>query len=440
MTDDLDTLLDRRLRQAQHDHRLPSVSAAAFRAGEVVWQSAVGLADVASGTRATTDHRYRIGSITKTFTAIAIMQLRDEGLLSLDAPLRSVLPEFPPGPTIRQALSHATGLQREPPGEIWERFVAPNREELVAGLEDAERVLAPGVSFHYSNLVFGLLGEVVARLRGSYEETLQTRILDPLGLTSTSLRPTAPLATPYYVDPFSDTVGIEKEIEARESIAGAGWLWSTPSDLARWADVLAVGADGVIARSTLDEMSRVHTMVDESWTVGFGLGLMLARRGDVIFVGHGGAMPGFLASVVIDRKTRCGAAIVTNTSAGFDPYGLALGLAEDVLADHRPAVEEWAPGAEPPEEIASALGIWWIEGDRMELAWLGGRLRAYLPGAPEGLNISWFVREDVDRWRIEEGRERGEVLRFVRGADGTVERLYLATYPMTREPSAFGSA
>lgn len=108
------------------------------------------------------------------------------------------------------ALSHTSGVQREPPGEIWETMKPPSREELLAGLEDVEQVLRPGERWHYSNLVFALLGEVVMRVSGErYRDVLQQRILDPLGLTRTSLHPEPPKASPYFVDPYSDAVHLD---------------------------------------------------------------------------------------------------------------------------------------------------------------------------------------------------------------------------------------
>ena len=182
--------LDRLLATAQAEQRMPSVSACVFRDGEIVWERALGVADVATSRAATTDDVYRIGSITKTFTAVLVMQLVDEGRIDLEAPLRTYLPEAPVGPTIRMALSHLTGVQREPPGEIWESMQPPTREELIAGLEDAELVLGPGEQWHYSNLVFALLGEIVMRVGGeSYADLLQRRILDPLGLLTHEPQP-----------------------------------------------------------------------------------------------------------------------------------------------------------------------------------------------------------------------------------------------------------
>ncbi len=368
--------LDELVEGAQARDRIPSVSAGVFREGELLWHRVLGLADVELAEAATPDHAYRIGSITKTFTAVAIMQLRDEGRLELDAPVRSMLPEFPPGPTIRQALSHSTGLQREPPGDIWESLTPPDREQLVGGLEDAERVLRPGVAFHYSNLVFALLGELVARAGTTYEATLRERILEPLGLTRTALHPEAPVAKPYFVDPYDDRVRVEPELAVTESTSAAGWLWSTAGDLARWSDFLCTGADAVLAKATLDEMARVQTMVDETgWTVGWGLGLELVRRGERVLVGHGGAMPGFLAGLFVDRSTRTGAVVLLNTSAGAAPEGLALDLLEAALDQLPVAIVGWTPGDGAPADVVALLGPWWTEGEQVVLTWRSGRLR-----------------------------------------------------------------
>ena len=432
--------LDHLLRTAQAEQRMPSVSACVFRRGELLWEGVLGVADVKAARPATTDDVYRIGSITKTFTAVLVMQLVDAGRIELDAPLHVYLPEVPPGPTVRMALSHLTGVQREPPGEIWESMRPPSRDELIAGLEDAEQVLAPGELWHYSNLVFALLGEIVMRSTGrTYAEVLQERILDPLGLARTSLRPSPPLARPYFVDPYTDTVHDEPDPEVTESTGAAGWLWSTPADLARWGTFLADGHDDVLPKATLDRMARVQTMVDEDrWSVGWGLGLELYRRGDRVLAGHGGAMPGFLAGLVVHRAECIGASVLTNTGAEAGPETLALELAVAALdaLPHIPSL--WAPGAEPGPELDGILGRWWTEGEEIVLALREGRFRAELIGGSAGRNVSWFEPVGPDRWRVVDGRERGEILRAVRDDAGLVTKLYLATYPLTRAPTTFG--
>ncbi len=84
------------------------------------------------------------------------------------------------------------------------------------------------------------------------------------------------------------------------------------------------------------------------------------------------------------------------------------------------------------------LGQWWTEGSEIVLSLRGGRFRADLTEGTPGRNVSYFEADGPDRWRVVEGRERGELLRAVRAEDGTVEKLYFATYPLTRTPATFG--
>jgi CubicO group peptidase (beta-lactamase class C family) len=431
--------LDGLVAAAQAEQRIPSVSAAVFRDGEVVWRGALGSADVERGEEATPEHSYRIGSITKTFTAVCILQLRDAMMLALDDPLRAHIPEVPVGLTVRDALSHLSGLQREPPGEIWETMTPPSREELLAGLEDVERVLRPGEAWHYSNLAFGLLGEVVARrCESGYEDALRTRVLEPLGLRDTGFDPPGPRATGYYVDPYSDRVTVEPDPTGEGPTAAMGWLWSTVDDLAAWGDFLSTGNQAVLVRETVDEMSRVRTMVDEAgWSVGWGLGLGLYRRGERVYVGHGGAMPGFVASLCVHRPERTGAAVLLNTSAGAEPDTLALDLAETALDELARVPELWRPEDGVPEDVAPMLGRWWSEGSELVLTWHEGQLRLQALAYPGGRDVSLLRREGEDAWRIVAGRELGELLRVVRGDHGMPVKLYVATYPLTRAPASF---
>jgi CubicO group peptidase (beta-lactamase class C family) len=119
--------LSRLVRDAQANERIPSISAAAVGNGKVVWQEALGLAGVEPEERATVDTQYRVGSITKTFTAAAVMQLRDAGELSLDDRLEQHLPDADQGTlTLRRMLAHISGLQREMPGYVWETLDFPD--------------------------------------------------------------------------------------------------------------------------------------------------------------------------------------------------------------------------------------------------------------------------------------------------------------------------
>jgi hypothetical protein len=179
-------------------------------------------------------------------------------------------------------------------------------------------------------------------------------------------------------------------------------------------------------------------MVDhERWSLAWGTGLELYRSGDHVFVGHGGAMPGHLAALVVNRKTGIGAAVLMNTSAGGRPEALALELAKAAIEALPAEPEVWRPGDAVPAEVEPLLGRWWSEGSELVFSWRGDRLEARLVDGPPGRETSYLQELEPDRWRCVEGRERGELLRVVRDGEGAVEKMYFATYPLRREPSTF---
>jgi CubicO group peptidase (beta-lactamase class C family) len=431
---------ERIVREAQSEARLPSLSAATFRGGEVLWQRALGLADADGGEEATLDHQYAIASITKTFVAACVLQLRDEGALALADPLSRHVPGVAHGAlTIRSMLSHLSGLQREPPGEIWETLRAPSREELLAGLAEAERVLPPDQEWHYSNLAYALLGEVVASASGiGFERYLEERLLGPLRLERTGWTPAQP-ARPYYVEPYSDVVSVEPGL-ALGGTSAAGGLWSTSGDLARWAGFLADPDPSILSRESAAQMRSVQTMLDlETWTSAHGLGLQLWRRGERVFAGHTGGLPGFVSIVAWLPSEKVGGAILTSSGAWPALTETGLKLAQAAAEELAGLPEEWRPGREPPADVASLLGRWWSEGSEFVFAWRDETLEARVADVPGVLPPATFEREGPDRWRTVSGRERGELLRVVRGDDGSARKLYWATYPFTRAPQSFGA-
>jgi CubicO group peptidase (beta-lactamase class C family) len=426
---------------AQSEKRAPSIAAAVLRDGEVVWEDAVGLAEAERGEQATADHQYRIGSITKTFTAVAVMQLRDAGKLDLEDRLDAHLPvPAHGGLTIRRMLSHASGLQREIPGDVWETMKFPSStDELLATLEEAEQVLAPGERWHYSNLAFVLLGEVVAKLSGTaYEDYVEQRILQPLGLTRTGFAPTPPTAIAYSVAPYEDVVRREPMmVERTGGIAAAGQLWSTVGDLCKWAAFLAEPGE-LLSKDALETMTSVQAMADSvRWQLAWGVGLMLLRSGERIYAGHDGGMPGYLANVLVSREDKLGAAVLTNGDT-LSPSELSVALVDKVRERYPPEAPAWAPDAGAPAELAGILGRWWSEGAEFVFRWKDGVLEARWAEAAEWAPWSRFEPLGDDRFRTVYGRERGELLRVVRDGDGTPAKLYWATYPFTRDPQPFG--
>ena len=218
--------------------------------------------------------------------------------------------------------------------------------------------------------------------------------------------------------------------------AALGGLWTTVPDLCRYAAFVADPDPAVIAPATLTEMTRPVVIVDpEAWTLGYGLSWSMARRGERVYTGHGGAMPGFLAGLRVSRRDRLGAVVFANTTAGAQPIGLAADLLDHVL-DVAPTVPTaWAPEA-PHHDLTSLLGTWWSEGMALELSIRDGQLWASLPGEPARFGDTRFA-PDGEHFRAVEGRERGERLEVVRDATGAVVKLYFATYAVTREPKSF---
>jgi CubicO group peptidase (beta-lactamase class C family) len=436
-----------RLLTAQRSWRSPGVSAGVVRDGELVWSAHVGSARLGPEPfTADDDTQFMIGSVTKTFTALTVMSLRDEGRLTLDDTIGDYLPgSRHAGVPLRQMLAHASGLQREPVGHIWETLEAPDRESFVAGVEEAEQVLPAHHAFHYSNLAYGLLGQVVERVTDEdWEHVVRARVLDPLGMTRTGLTPAPDRAVGYQVDPYAGTAREEPLFELNAT-APLGGLWSTVADMARYAAHVARPDGRVVSAETVDEMCRPLIMTDvDGWSGAYGLGFGMGRRGDRVYVGHGGAMPGFLTGLRVRRRDGVGAIVFANASSGALSLTLATDLVEAVLDAEPSLASAWVPEA-PRPDLEHLLGLWWSEGSPLTFFVREGELWSRL-GDDDPLSETRYAVErsegatgvtSGDRFRAVEGRERGELLEVVRAADGSVDRLYFATYAVTREPLAF---
>ncbi|SCG80503.1 CubicO group peptidase, beta-lactamase class C family [Micromonospora rifamycinica] len=440
----------RMVQRVQAQARVPALAVALHRADRPLWAYQVG----GTGTDAALGPatRFRIGSVTKTFTSVLVMQCRDAGLLDLDDPLGRHL-ELPAHGelTVRRLLSHTAGLQREPYGDVWDTLRAPQLDELVADLSRVERVLPAGRRYHYSNLGMALLGRLVGVLRGgTWAEVLAERVLTPLGLADTSVDPGPSAATGFLVDAYSDEAHPEPPTDFG-AVGPAAQLWSTATDMARWAAFLADPAaldptGAVLAPTTLDEMRWPVTTTDETaWSAGFGLGLILVPYPErVVHVGHDGAMPGFLAGVYGRRggdgtAGAMGCAVLASSGTAAEALELPHRLLA-AAAEHDPAdIVPWRPGPGAPGPLRGLLGRWWGEGFEYVFSWHDGALRAWGADDPAGRPPAVFapVPGSADVFRTVSGRETGELLRLTRDADGTVVGMHWATYRFTRRQETF---
>lgn len=417
------------LARAQTTQRAPSLSAAVLLRGTVFWSGACGITDTDAGAEATANTQYQIGSITKMFTATAVAQLCDEGLVDLDDPLEAHLPACAfRGVTLRRMLAHLSGLQREAPGRMWETLEAPSTEELLVRLHEIKQVHPPGVRWHYSNLAYALLGEVITRRSGlPFQRYLTERLLVPLGLVRTTWVAEEPAARGHVVSPYEDIAQRETEFDLR-ALAAAGGLWSTAADLCRFAAFLASPNESVLRRSSATELHTVQTMVDKGWTQAYGLGIGFQRQGECVLAGHTGGLPGFAARLAYVPDGSAGAAVLTNRDATFAASQLALDLAQWALEATKPEPAEWRPDSGAPPELAGVLGDWWMNGWKMQFRFVEGRLELRTRDmVPEG-GPSIFEREGPDLY-LDETCER---LQIVRDERGEVHKLYWFGYPLTR--------
>lgn len=433
--------LRRTLLERQSKHRVPAVYGAVARKGRTLWAEGVGSADLDDpGTPPEEDSQFLIASNSKTFTAVVVMALRDEGKLDLDDTLDALIPESKhPGITVRQMLSHVSGMQREPIGDVWETLEQPDRTDLVAGFAEAERVHRPHHLWHYSNLVYAMLGEVVARLdERPWFESVSARILQPLGMTRTTVGLTGKQVRGYFVPPYSDVPVPEPVVDLR-AMAACGGLASTPADMAKWGSFVAAPTAEVLHPDTFEEMCQPQIMADlERWQLAFGLGFMLLRSGDRIFVGHTGGMPGHITGLFTHRPSATSGLAMMNSTSAPDPAALAVDLARHVI-EHDPVEPElWKPGERVPEELQGVIGRWYSEGAPFVFSVRKGRLEARAAEAPEHKAPSVFERVGDDLYRTTSGREAGELLRITRDAAGNVTKMNWATYLVTRKPLAFG--
>ncbi|MDF3300899.1 serine hydrolase domain-containing protein [Streptomyces tropicalis] len=423
-----------RIAVAQSEGRAPSLAAAVVRDGRTVWHGARTSVD---GHGPDEDTQYRIGSITKTFTAVLVLRLRDEGLLDLRDPLEKHLPGTGAGgATVADLLAHTGGLAAETPPPWWERTPGTMRPELADVLGEQPLVHPVGRRFHYSNPGYTLLGALVEELRGApWEEVLRREVLDPLGLHRTSGQPRAPHAGGWAVHPWADVL-LPEPAEDLGLMAPAGQLWSTTGDLARFAAFLGRGDDRVLSAASLREM-RTPAAPPEAFDVAAGyaycLGLEIRPADGRLLVGHSGSLPGFLASLAFSPEDDVAAVVLANCTSGPQLTAVCGDLV-GIVAEAEPRIPEpWRPLREADPSVLELAGPWYWGTQAFALRLSADGLLALEPLSGNGRRSRF--RPDADGgWTGLEGYYAGERLRAVRRADGSVSHLDLGSFVLTRQP------
>jgi CubicO group peptidase (beta-lactamase class C family) len=422
---------------------IPGMSVGIVYDQELVWSRGFGFADVDRKVPASPDTIYSICSISKLFTSIGIMQLRDEGKLRLDDPIGKYLSwfnikdKYPDAPevTIGGILTHSSGLPREADYPYWTgpEFNFPTLEQIIEALSGQEELYPADTFYQYSNLGMALLGEVIATISGKpYAEYIQEHILTPLGLKDTS--PEIPeeergkqLATGYSAR-LRD--GSRKVIPFYlvNGIAPAAGFASTVEDLARFASwqlrLLEKGGWEMLASNTLKEMQRVHWL-DPDWRTTRGLGFSVSRRDDKTYVGHGGNCPGYRTQLSLLPKDKIAVIVMSNAhDASPSSYAYEIfDLAAPAILD---AVKNPEKAKKPDPELAKFVGryempIGW---ESMVVIWEGELAVLYIPtdNPSDALTKLRRVEGNIFR-RVRDDGELGEKVIFEVGPDGEVTRM-----------------
>ncbi|MDZ4706759.1 MAG: serine hydrolase domain-containing protein [Saprospiraceae bacterium] len=427
--------------EAQKDYQhLPSVSAAIVNDQEMIWSKAFGQTISEMNHPITPSTIYSICSISKLFTAVAIMQLYDEGKLRLDDEIKTLLPSFDlkktfpeSGPiTIRSLLTHSSGLPRESDFPYWTGpdFPFPTASQVNARLGSQDMLYPASTNFQYSNLGITLLGQVVEKLSGkSYDDYVKDRILKPLKLNAT--HPNLPkeewgkkMAIGYSAikrDGSRDQIPL---FDAKGIKAAAGYA-STVEDLARFASwqfrLLTNGGTELIKASTLREMQRVQ-WTDPDWKTTWGLGFVVSQQGNTTIVSHGGSCPGYRATLQMDPKSKMAYTVMIN-AGGESPELFAKELREimNKIPKSKARVNE---NINLDEYTGSYLIQPWGS-EQIILPWYGDLAILRLPNTNPDESMTILRQVSGNEFRELKGDELiGGVYRFEKNASGKVIKMW----------------
>jgi CubicO group peptidase (beta-lactamase class C family) len=356
------------------ENRVPGASVAVVRGSDTLLMKGVGLADVEDSAPATPATVYRIGSITKQFTAGAILRLVEQGKMRLDAPISTYLPDFPdPGrrATVRQLLTHTSGIPNytELANFPDKRRTDLTDAQLLALVDHLPLDFRPGTRWHYSNSGFYILGVILQRLVGEpYGAYVERTITGPLGLTDTRYCDVLPIiprrAAGYSL--HGDTLVNASYLSMRLPGA-AGGLCSTVGDLLRWQGDLVHGR--VVAPATYRAMTTAVVLADgKPTTYGFALGVYALHGRPA--VEHSGGINGFSADLAYYPSDSLSVVVLLNTDAA-SAARLARRIAEMALGMGDAGPLDLAV---PPADQARYVGTYATPGGKAHVEVRGGRL------------------------------------------------------------------
>lgn len=346
----------------------PGAAVLVARDGTVLFELGYGLAALDPRRTISPNTRFRIGSISKEFTAAAILKLQEEGKLGLHDPLAKYLPDWPRGDriTIYHLLSHSSGIPNYTarPGFAQTVTTPIALEALLQSFENDPADFPPGAKYRYNNSGYALLARIVESASGtSYEDFLRSAFFAPLGMTDTGVWPAdAPPADAAVGYGFDQGKIRPAPVWHSDRLAGCGALYSTARDLFRWNEALFNGR--VLSEATLQRAFSVATLELDDPThpeeTGYGLGWIVDRLRGEKEISHGGELAGFGSYLLRLPAKRLTVVVLLNCvpqQPGLHQWNLARDIAARALGDELPPPSR--PQADPTvplEALELAVG------------------------------------------------------------------------------------
>ncbi len=302
---------------------IPGIATAIVFDQETIFAEGYGFADLEAKTPAISQTIFRIGSITKLFTAIAIMQLRDSSLLQLDDKISTYisLPSDFHTITMRQLMAHTSGLPRETPLDYMETLQFPSSEEIMNSLDEVSLLADPGTRYSYSNLGYALLAYIIEQITNRpYKQYVIDLILRPLGMYHSGYdlkdkhRSKAAIGYETKVPPVS-AGDLDLDIGG---FASAGQLYSSVADMARFIAWQFSEDSNVLAANSRREMFAPLMNINDEESTAMGWGF--TQKNNHVFVSQNGRTFGYSADIILIPESKLGAVILANM--GFDPEPL----------------------------------------------------------------------------------------------------------------------
>ena len=414
--------IDRYVQQQLVKTRIPGIAIAIVEGQDIVYLKGFGTASLRRQTPVTPETIFDLASCSKSFTALAVLTLWHDGIIDIDKPVITYLPEFrlihetaSSEITVRELLIQTSGI----PGTFAEPLAFHNgpdaMEQLVASMAHIQSNNAPGAKFEYSNLNYALLGALVEKVTGQqFEDYVQEHIFDPLGMKNSTLRPEI-ADSKDRADGHQLLLGrvVMRNVPVYRSMLPAGWAMSCAEDMARW---LIVNLNsGVIDGKQVIPAELVQTMHNTACTFtrdgqeeGYGMGWFTHTLADgTPVIWHGGDTPNFLSEMILLPEQKIGVVMLANGQTTANAHQIAIDIAGMVRGTKfdLPAAPWWASwkSIDNISICATVLALVLVAG-LIPYAWWQSnvmrrmRRKIMIPG-PHGRRIRlWWIVVPITPW------------------------------------------